>query len=74
MVQQTIHGGSCRRAAFWLWKNGFIYGYVYTSAAINSKFQSQLIYQLNGMQETFARAAYFESDKFYEYAVHDRAI
>jgi hypothetical protein len=49
---------------------------------------SQLIYQLNGMQEmvcrkwyagngmqeTFARAAYFESDKFYEYAAHDRTI
>ena len=35
---------------------------------------SQLIYQLNGMQETFARAAYFESDKFYEYAVYDQAI
>ena len=35
---------------------------------------SQLIDQLNGMQETFARAAYLESDKFYEYAVHDQAI
>jgi hypothetical protein len=55
MVQQTIHGGSCRRAAFWLWKNGFIYGYGLYERLYKFEVSSQLIYQLNGMQETFAR-------------------